>query len=391
MNGKVEDAKADGADSSTVPPDATEASSTSMTAAADSSPQGEKQPGSISEALEKVQLEMPPEEAGDAGDSKEPTAAEPPPTETESGETDPEPVTAPKDGQAAKATDGAPGADAPFHTRPEWQNAMKVLNTLPDKGAALKPILRDAFQRETRANEQLQALKPHADIAQELRQIVGGEQEFNTMRQVVRGFAAGDPAVLPILKQMVQSIEKSNGEVISSPDLVERQSALQRQVDEGLIDQKEFEAQANLLKEVERTRAGRTRAETQLKTTAETQRAQQVEQQQRQQVEAINSWESNIRQRDPDFGAVTDVTDPKHGESIADQVFDAMSLRFIQKPGTTTEELVQVAQRAYDRAKRTAPTPPLRTQRVVTSQSSSTTGKQKPRSMREAMDAVKLE
>ena len=191
--------------------------------------------------------------------------------------------------------------------------------------------------------------------------------------------------------RMVQSIEKLSGEVISSTDLIERQSAIQKQFDEGMIDQAEFQSQNNLLKEVERTRAGKRQVENKLQTTQSDQQRQQTEAQTAQKVEAINSWENNLRQRDPDFGQVTDPSDAKHGESVADQVFDAMSLKFMQKPNVTNEELIQTAQRAYERARKSVPAPALRQQKVVTSQSSSITGKPKPKTMREAMDAVKLD
>lgn len=395
MDTEVEDVKA-GAGSSTAQ-GATDASPTSTTTTADSSPQGDKQPGSISEALEKVALEMPAEETagagaeGDQGDSNDPAAETSPTSENEPGETESDADAGPKDGQPAKEGQGTTGADVPFHTRPEWQNAMKVCATLPDKGAAIKPILREAFQRETRIQEQLRAIQPKAEATEELQRIVGGEKEFAAMRNVVRGFAAGDPAVLPVLRQMVQQMEKSAGEVIQSPDLIQKQTRLQQRYDEGLIDQTEFQEQSELLKEVERTRAGTKRVETQQRAAQQTQTQQQQAEAMQQRTTALNSWEENIRQRDPDFGNVTDVSDPKHGDSVADQVFDAMSLRIMQKPNASTEELLQAAEKAYSRARQGKPSQPLRTQRVATSQSSSVTGRQKPRSLREAMDAVKLE
>ena len=395
MTTEVEDVNA-GAGSSTAQ-GATVDSPTTTTTTADSSPQGDKQPGSISEALEKVALEMPPEETegagaeGDQGDSNGSTAETSPTSEAESGETESDADAGPKDGQQAKEGNGTTGADVPFHTRPEWQSAMKVLNTLPDKGAAIKPILREAFQRETRVQEQLRAIQPQAEATMELQRIVGGEKEFAAMKNVVRGFAAGDPAVLPVLRQMVQQMERTTGEVITSTDLIQRQQKLQQQFDEGLIDQAEFQEQSGLLKEVEKTRAGKKQVETQLQTTAQTQQQQQQAEAIQQRTTALNSWESDIRQRDPDFGNVTDVNDPKHGETVADQVFDAISLKFMQKPNASTEELLQAAKNAYQRAKGAAPKPTLRTSRVATSQSSSVTGKQKPRTLREAMDNVKLE
>lgn len=387
MDTEVEDVKAVGAESSTTPPDATEASSTSTTTTAESSTAGDKEPKSIAEALDSVSLEQPAEGAADkdqqAGES--PTTEKPESSQAKADESAGEQDKPP--GEESKAAD----LDVPFHTRPEWQKAMAEIKKLPQGAETIKPILREAFQRETRANEQVRALEPLAKSTRELREIVGGETEFNTMRELVRGFASGDPKVIPILEQMVKSIKQSSGEILSSSDLVTRETNLREQYDQGLIDQNEFQTQTNLLKEVEKNRAQAKGATQRLQQTQQTQEQQAAQAVERQAVETINSWENNIRQRDPDFGNVTDPDDPKHGESMADQVYDAMVLQRIQRPNATTDDLLKAAQKAYDRAKSTGARPAMRQQRVVTSQSSSITGKQKPRTMREAMDSVKLE
>ena len=398
MNPEVEDAKAGAAPSAAQ--GATVDSPTTTDATGTRPPEGDKatspaagdtKPGSLSEALEKVQLEMPAEETAGADDGQTPKAEDSPTTEAKPGETKPTEVAAQKDDPAAKKGQGTQELDAPFHKRPEWQAAEKFFKANPQAEAALKPILRQAFEAETRANETVRKLQPAVDVLDEMKRITGGEREFNTMRQIVRQYSAGDPAVLPMLRQMVQTMERHAGEVLSSPDLVGRQQAIQKQFDEGHIDANELKSQSELLKEVERNRAGKRQAETRLTTTQKTQQQQQAAQAQQQQVEAVNSWESNIRQRDPDFGDVTDVNDPKHGQSIADQVFDAMSLKFMHNPTATTDDLLAEAQRAYTMAKGRSPGPALRQQRVVTSQRSSVTGRQAPRTMREAMDSVKLE
>jgi hypothetical protein len=361
-------------------------SPTPQTVVADSSPPGgSTEPKTIAEALERVEadLEQPPEEAGGGQSTEVKKSAESPTTEAGSEQT-PAGEAGKKDGKPAEPVK-VEDPDVPFHTRKEWQDAIAIA------GDKIKPVLREILKSETRAREQMTQLKPLADVASELRQIAGGDKEFDTMRQVVRAYATGDPAVLPILRQMVQTIEKSSGEVISSPDLLTRAEAIQKQFDNGVIDQAEYQTQTGLLKEIERNRAGKRTAETTVKVQQQTQAEQQARQALEREASSINSWETNIRSRDPDFGNVTDVNDPKHGESVADQVFDAMCLKRAHQPNSTTDDLLAVAQRAYSLAKGRVSGPAPRQNRVITSQTSSITGRQRPKTMREAMDAVKLD
>ena len=65
--------------------------------------------------------------------------------------------------------------------------------------------------------------------------------------------------------------------------------------------------------------------------------------------DALNRWEEMIRRLDPNFGDVTDLRDPKHGKSGADQVFDAIVEKNKTTPNASTADLVSEAQRAYDK------------------------------------------
>lgn len=382
-----------GAEASTVQPGATEDSPTSTTTTADSSPQGETvtaspaedKPKSIAQALDGVKLEEPAGAAAEkdeqAGDDTDPDA------ETEKAETEAAGEQDEKPAETEKAAD----PDVPFHTRTEWKDLTTALKSLPDKGAKLMPVLRSVFQAETRAKERVAHLEPMARVTEELKSLTGDEQSFTAMQQVVRAYAQGDAAVEPILEQMLTHIRTVNGKVLTSPDLVQRKTALKGKLDAGLIDQGEFDEQTKLLTETEQARAGKKTAETKLQSTAKQTQAQEAERQQAATVQAINSWEENIRSRDPDFGNVTDVNDPNHGASVADQVFDAMCLKRMSAPNATTQDLIAAGQRAYTLAKGRNASAPQRERRVITATSSSVTAKPRPKTMREAMDAVKLD
>ena len=107
-------------------------------------------------------------------------------------------------------------------------------------------------------------------------------------------------------------------------------------------------------------------------------------------MESLNSWEENIRSRDPDFGNVTDISDPLHGKSVADQVFDGLCLLQTRNPKAGTDDLLAEANRIHKLAKSRISAGTGRTQKVLTSHSSSITAKPKPVSVMDAMNSVKL-
>lgn len=332
----------------------------------------------MTEALDGVKLEEPTEET--------PAAGEAPTTENAESEQATTEGAGPKDGQPAATAKAEDSANDPFHKRPEWAELNKALG---DDGAKkARPIIRQLMEREHRAAEAIRPLKQEVD---ELRRYTVDDTGYKTMKNVVRAYAEDPAAAVPVLEKMLLDARTRSGHVVSSPDLKAKLATIDKKLENGQID----EETANLLREsvteAEKGRAGaRTANERQQQT--ETQRRQQAQMEARgQALESINSWETNIRERDPDFGQVTPVNDPKHGESVADRVFDALQLKFMNNPRATADELIAEATRVHRLARGQLARPAAREQRPVTSSGSSTTAKPKPKTMREAMDAAKLD
>lgn len=332
----------------------------------------------MSEALDEVKLEEPTEE--------KPAAEEAPPTEkAESEKADAEEAD-PKDGQSATTAKAEDSANDPFQKRPEWAELNNALGK--DGAKKARPILRQLMEREHRATEAIRPLKQEVN---ELKRYTVDDTGYKTMKNVVRAFAEDPAAAVPVLEEMLLDARTRSGHVVSSPDLKAKLATINKRLEDGLIDEDTAKIARESVEEAEKGRAG-ARSASERSQQTETQRRQQAQTEARgQALESLNSWETNIRERDPDFGKVTPANDPKHGESVADRVFDALQLKFMQNPNTSADELIAEATRVHKLARGQLARPAAREHRPVTSSSSSTTAKPKPKTMRDAMDAAKLE
>jgi hypothetical protein len=332
----------------------------------------------MAEALEQVKLEEPAEAESGAEDSPTTEKAESGEAKTDdAGKKDEPPA------DAAKAEDSA---NDPFHKRPEWGELNKALGE--DGAKKARPILRQVMERERRATEQVSQLRPVVD---ELRQHTGDEKGFQTMRNIVRAYATDPAAAIPVLEQMLTDAKGRAGHIVTSADLKQSLATIDKKLEDGVIDEETHTLAKKAILDAEKGRAGAKSATDRVQQT-ETQRQQEAQTRaQRQTLNSLNAWEGNIRERDPDFGNVTPPEDPKHGESVADRVFDAIQLKWINNPKVTPDQLIAEAQRVYKLARGQLAKPPARESRPVTSHGSSTTAKPRPKTLREAMDSVKLE
>lgn len=375
------------AEPSQAAPDATLAPSSQPDVEAKSSTaDGAKAPQTVSDALKDVKLEGVEEVAGD-----EPAKTEAPPAE-ETAKPGEEPAVGPakKDEPGKTPEHPIDSADVPFQKRPEWQEAIKL------GGDKIKPILRKLMGREVALTQTVRELEPMREVVKELRTHTGDEQGFSTMRNIVKLYATEPDKSVPILESMLKDARQRAGMEIVSTDLQQRLDAVKQAVKRGDLTTEDGQQRETELLELEQARVTRKNAETKLQQTEARRQRSEADAQTNAVVSALNSWEENIRERDPDFGVVTTLDDPKHGESIADQVFDAISLKDQHTKATkhrapTSEELVSEAARIYKLARGRLGTPTLREQRPITAQGSSLTAKPKARTLREAMDQVRLD
>ncbi len=352
--------------------------------------QGVKGPSSISEALDAVKLEEP-ADAGDTGQEPgaEPKAeSSPTPAETDDEQANVEGAADNQDERSTAETEADGSLNVPFSKRAAWTGLMSLVP--PDKRSEVIKTIRPVFEQAKRLDAQVRELTPKAAMVDEFRQHAGDEQGFNTMRQIIRAYATDPAASVPILEQMLVDAKQRGGLVVTSPDLQARLTEIDQQVADGVLDETVAAKWKADLTGVEKDRvAGKTaQAKLQSQEQARTQSASRQAQAAR--VEALNKWEENIRSRDPSFGDVTDINDPEHGKSVADQVLMAIRLKASDHPNATTEDLIKEADRVHKLAKSRLAGPP-RTQRVVTSAGSSVTATRKPMSVMDAMDQVRLE
>lgn len=332
----------------------------------------------MSEAMDRVKLENP-------EDKKTGTEDSPTPEQKAESEKAKNGEPAAKDEQAGDQGKADDSANDHFDKRPEWGELNKALGK--DGAKKVRPIIRNLMERERRATDQVTQLRPVVD---ELKRYTVDDAGFKKMRDVVRAFAEDPSASVPVLEQMLESARQRSGHVVTSPDLKQRLAVLDKKLEDGHLDEETHALARDAILEAEKGRAGAKSATAKVQQT-QTQRLTEARQAaMTTTLNSLNAWETNIRERDPDFGNVTPAEDPKHGESVADRVFDALQLKFSRNPNATTEELIAEATRVHKLARGQLARPAARESRPVTTTGSSTTAKPKPKTMREAMDHVKL-
>ena len=351
----------------------------------ESSPGGVKQPTSIREALAKVKPETAEEAAGEDG----PAGNSPLHEEGQAGEAGSDAPAGEQNGQPAGKDKADGSLNVPYGERAEWKGLLALVGD-ERKSDAIK-ILRPVFEQAQALERQIRTIRPTLEIVDELRQHTGDAQGFETMRGIVRTYATEPEKAIPVLENMLKDARERAGLEITSPDLKERLAEIDDKQRRGLLDAAEAEAWKADLTAAEQARAGGRQAQARLQATQQRTEQEQAAEAQSATINKLNSWEENIRKRDPDFGQVTDPDDPEHGASIADQVYDAIVLKQTHNPRATVEELLKEADRAYKLARGRLSNGRGRQQRVLTSEGSFTTARPEAKTMREALNRVPRE
>ena len=264
--------------------DATAASSTaSHDASAESSPAGGAKPRTLSDAISKALGPL--EEDGESAATESPAEAEA--------------------GSEAKSDEVSGGK------KDEPAAAEKKDDQTLDE-SSLKGKARERIEQLARE------VKQYKPVVEELKKLTGDERGFQNMLSLVRNHAENPAEAVPMLEMLLQDARERAGLVVKSADV-------RQKLDDGLIDEP-------TALELEQARVAKTRSQQE----REAREAQRVQQAMQAQVTALDQWEKNIKERNPDF------------ESLSDRVRDRfISLATQQRP-ESPEEATALAQQAYD-------------------------------------------
>lgn len=344
---------------------------TDVQTAASSPATGDQQPKSIQEALKQVKPES--VQGGTGEDGQDGDSPLDPDHEGSEANAD---GAAPQEDEQGEATAEADRSlNLPFTKRPEWQGLLKLMPE--DKKSEVIKTIRPVFEQAQALSVEVRQLKPKAAVADEFRQYAGDEQGFQTMRHIVRAYAVDPASSVPILEQMLQDARERAGLVVTDADLKQR-------LDDGELDER-------TAIELQTARVGAKSAQARAKQTEQSAVSQRQAQAQQETMRALNEWEERIRGQDTAFGDVTDDADPKHGESVADQVFDAIRLLQLRQPQAGKAELLAEAERVHRLARGRLANVRGAQRKVITSGSSSITARPEPKTMREALNGVRRE
>ena len=361
-------------------PAATEQSSDAQSGSDSSPTHGVKaEPKSIAEALSGVKPEA--DQAGEGSPTHE--------AEASGGESAADGAAGGKDGKPeAKAADES-SLNVPFAKRPEWQ-ALKT--AAGEKFGDVVKAVRPVFEQAQRLQDRLTAERPRLEAVAELEAHTGDAAGFTRMREIVKTYATEPEAAVPILESMLKDARERAGLVVVSDDLRGRLGKVDALLASGQIDEVQAREWKADIQSAERSRAGERQARQRAEQERQAQTPAQVNAAGQQRATALNQWEESIRSKDPSFGEVTESDHPTHGESVADQVLDAVELLFTRNPGATPAQVVAEADRVWKLAQKRLARPGRSGSAVMTSQDSrSGVRRAVPKTLREALDSVEPE
>lgn len=297
----------------------------------------------LAEAMDKAFAKLENAEDKDENAEDKETPKETPPEEkTESGEVEAE-VDSDKDkpaGDKAKTEDSEDVHSNPFSKRPEWVEATKVLGE--EAAKKVRPVLRNLLQRVDRQAEQM---KPMAEVINQMRRHTGDEVGFKKALTLIETYATDPAEAIPILENLLLDAKERSGAEISSDDLKARLTKIDQRVKDGHLSEEDAADIKKDLVEVSKSRAKLKQEEERRNRSQADIQQEKAEQLHLARLEALNRWEQNGPGKDPSFGSVTADNDPKHGESVADQVFDAVTNFLARNPDSNPSQLVAEAER----------------------------------------------
>lgn len=323
----------------------------------------------LAEAMDKAFAKLEAESKDEKPEDKETPKETSPKEKTESGEVETE-VASDKDKPAddkAKTKDSEDVHLNPFSKRPEWVEATKLLGE--EAAKKVRPVLRNLLQRADKLAEQM---KPMAEVINQMRRHTGDEVGFKKALTLIETYATDPAEAIPILENLLLDAKERSGFEISADDLKARIAKIDQRVKEGHLSEEDAAEIRKDLVEVSKTRAKlKQEQEKQSRSAADTEQEKENEAYQAK-LQALNRWEMNGPGKDASFGSVTDANDPKHGESVADQVFDAVTNYMARNPDSNPSQLVAEAERMYKIARgRLKSSGPQKSQRAVTGAGSS--------------------
>jgi len=193
-------------------------------------------------------------------------------------------------------------SDGAFHKQPEWQALKKVTG---EKFAEVKPLLRKLFDNSSRElKQQVEKLKLSDTVVTRLRTATKGDQGLNDAVSLIERFDTDPASSVPMLEQLLADAKERAGLEISSNDLKPDLAKLTEQLDNGMIDQKEFDKQKGRLLEVEKARAKAKDADARIKATEQTEQQRVVEKLVTDRQTAIQQRIDLVWSKDPDFPKV---------------------------------------------------------------------------------------
>lgn len=295
----------------------------------DSSPKADDSPAASSTAKDATVSESSAEGAQEKFDQRvaeleggSPAKKEDSPTSEKKPESEAAPDATAKKDEPADAKDKAADTKAlsqatqdealnkAFDERPEWKKALSLVPK--EKAAEMREAMRTVLGREKEVAAQVEEkFKPVVQKFERFRKSVGDDQAVENTIALTELFQRGDPKAREMLVTLLNDLDARTGSVLTSKDLVDRSTAIQKQFDDGLITKEAADQKKADLLEIQKARVGQRQSETQVQQRQQEELRQRFQQQQNELANVGDAWDAEKRKSDPDYSSLKSLVESR--------------------------------------------------------------------------------
>lgn len=186
-----------------------------------------------------------------------------------------------------------------FVERPEWK---AVLNATPkEKQKDVRQAMRTIYERENALHKQVEQTKPVLQKFERFKRGVGNEEAVDNTITLIELWQKGDPKAKEMLMVLVNDLDARTGAVLTSPDLKQRNQAIDEALQQGTMDEAEAAQRRNDLLELQKARVTKQQTEKELQSRESMTQQQRFEAMQQEMETSANEWEKDKIASDPDY------------------------------------------------------------------------------------------
>ena len=270
-----------------------------------------------------------------------------------------------------------------FVERPEWK---AVLAAAPkDKQKEVRQAMRTIYERENALHKQVEQTKPVLQKFERFKRGVGNDEAVDNTITLIELWQKGDPKAKDMLMVLVNDLDARTGSVLTSPDLKQRNQAIDEALRQGTMDEAEANQRRADLLEIQKARVTKQQTESELQKRESMTQQEKFEAMKQEMVNSEIEWEKAQMANDPDYPSLQKLV-----RSTAFQIGNERQNKLNGQRLLNGAEIKQIFDEALKEVKAEAdkwkPKPKART--VLNGNGSSANSRRQPSNPQEAFDQL---